>query len=107
MQPRMNYSKAAPGVRTAMHGLEVYLSTCGLEPGLQELVKLRASQLNGCAYCVDMHSLDARAGGETEQRLYALPVWEETPFFTERERAALNWAEHLTLLATHHVSDEV
>jgi AhpD family alkylhydroperoxidase len=74
---------------------------------LRELVKLRASQINGCAYCVDMHSLDARAGGEAEQRLYALPVWHETPFFTERERAALLWTEKLTLLSIDHVPDEV
>jgi AhpD family alkylhydroperoxidase len=90
-----------------MNGLEIYLSTCGIEPGLQDLVKLRASQLNGCAYCVDMHSLDARAVGESEQRLYALPVWEETPFFTERERAALLWTEKLTLISIDHVPDEV
>jgi AhpD family alkylhydroperoxidase len=107
MEARMNYAKAAPGVTKAMNVLEIYLSGCGIEPALQELVKLRASQLNGCAYCVDMHSLDARAGGETEQRLYALPVWEETPFFTERERAALLWAEKLTLISIDHVPDEV
>jgi len=91
----------------AMRGLGAYNSTCGIERELQELVKLRASQLNGCAYCVDMHSLDARAGGETEQRLYALPVWEETPFFTDRERAALLWTEKLTLISIDHVPDEV
>jgi AhpD family alkylhydroperoxidase len=90
-----------------MHALETYNAECGIEPALQELVKLRASQLNGCAYCVDMHSLDARAGGETEQRLYALPVWQETPFYTERERAALLWTEQLTLIAQDHVPDEV
>lgn len=73
----------------------------------KELVRLRASQINGCAYCVDMHSLDARAGGETEQRLYALPVWRETPFFSERERAALLWTEKLTLISVDHVPDEV
>jgi AhpD family alkylhydroperoxidase len=103
----MNYAKAAPGVMEAMRGLGTYNSTCGIERGLQELVKIRASQLNGCAYCVDMHSLDARAGGETEQRLYALPVWEETPFFTDRERAALLWTEKLTLISVDHVPDEV
>ena len=74
---------------------------------MRELVKLRASHINGCAYCVDMHSLDARAGGQSEQRLYALPVWHETPFFTERERAALLWTEKLTLLSVDHVPDEV
>ncbi len=89
MEARMNYAKAAPGAMRAMSGLETYLADCGLEPALKDLVKLRASQINGCAYCVDMHSLDARAGGETEQRLYALPVWQETPFFSERERARL------------------
>src|SRR5262245_44977438 len=104
---RMNYAKAAPGVMKAMDALDTYLTDCGLEPTLKELVKLRASQINGCAYCVDMHSLDARALGETEQRLYALPVWQETPFFNERERAALLWTEKLTLISHDHVPDEV
>lgn len=107
MTSRMNYRKAAPGAMRAMNGLEKYIADCGLEPSLKELVKLRASQINGCAYCVDMHSLDARAGGETEQRLYALPVWQETPFFSERERAALLWTEKLTLISIDHVPDEV
>ncbi|MDQ6748709.1 MAG: carboxymuconolactone decarboxylase family protein, partial [Candidatus Dormibacteraeota bacterium] len=107
MEARMNYAKAAPGVMRAMDGLDTYLSASGLEPQLQDLVKLRASQINGCAYCVDMHSLDARAGGEAEQRLYALPVWQETPFFSERERAALLWTEKLTLIAVDHVPDAV
>ncbi|MGO8948503.1 MAG: carboxymuconolactone decarboxylase family protein [Ktedonobacterales bacterium] len=107
MEARMNYAKAAPGVMKAMSALEDYIAGCGIEPGLQDLVKLRASQINGCAYCVDMHSLDARAGGETEQRLYALPVWQETPFFTERERAALLWTEKLTLVSVDHVPDDV
>ncbi|GCE28845.1 alkyl hydroperoxide reductase AhpD [Dictyobacter alpinus] len=107
MKARMNYSKAAPGAMRAMNGLETYLAKCGLEPALMDLIKLRASQINGCAYCVDMHSLDARAGGESEQRLYALPVWHETPFFTERERAALLWTEKLTLISIDHVPDEV
>jgi AhpD family alkylhydroperoxidase len=107
MQARMNYAKAAPGAMKAMSGLDTYLTKCGLEASLRELVKLRASQINGCAYCVDMHSLDARAQGEAEQRLYALPVWHETPFFTDRERAALLWTEKLTLLAVDHVPDEV
>jgi len=107
MEARMNYAKAAPGVMRAMDGLDSYLSACDLDPRLRELVKLRASQINGCAYCVDMHSLDARALGETEQRLYALPVWQETPFFSERERAALLWTEKLTLIAVDHVPDEV
>lgn len=107
MEPRMNYGKAAPGVMKAMGALETYIADCGIEPALQDLVKLRASQINGCAYCVDMHSLDARAGGETEQRLYALPVWHETPFFTERERAALLWTEKVTLISQDHVPDDV
>jgi AhpD family alkylhydroperoxidase len=107
MQARMDYAKAAPGAMKAMSGLDAYIAKCGLEASLRELVKLRASQINGCAYCVDMHSLDARAGGEAEQRLYALPVWHETPFFTERERAALLWTEQLTLLSIDHVPDEV
>ena len=107
MEARKNYAKAAPGAMRAMNGLETYLANCGLEPTLMDLVKLRASQINGCAYCVDMHSLDARAGGETEQRLYALPVWQETPFFSERERAALLWTEKLTLISLDHVPDAV
>ena len=107
MNARMNYAKAAPGAMSAMNGLETYLDNCGLEPTLKDLVKLRASQINGCAYCVDMHSLDLRALGESEQRIYALPVWQETPFFSERERAALLWTEKLTLISLDHVPDEV
>lgn len=107
MGARMNYSKAAHGAMRAMNGLETYIESCGLEPGLKDLVRLRASQLNGCAYCVDMHSLDARSGGEMEQRLYSLPVWQETPFFSDRERAALLWTEKLTLISIDHVPDEV
>jgi AhpD family alkylhydroperoxidase len=90
-----------------MRGLETYLRDCGLEPLLRELVKIRASQINGCAYCVDMHCLDARAAGETEQRLNAVAVWQEAPFFTERERAALLWTEKLTLISLDHVPDAV
>jgi AhpD family alkylhydroperoxidase len=89
MQPRLDYAKAAPGAREAMYAVERYVRECGLERRLLELVKLRASQINGCAYCVAMHTKDARAHGETEQRLYAVVVWREAPFFTERERAAL------------------
>jgi AhpD family alkylhydroperoxidase len=103
----LDYGKAAPGVTRAMGGLESYLRECGIEPELRELVKLRASQINGCAYCVDMHYLDARANGETEQRLSALAVWQEAPFFTDRERAALLWTEKVTLLALDHVPDAV
>jgi AhpD family alkylhydroperoxidase len=107
MAARMSYGKAAPGAMRAMNALEAYVEDCGIEPALQDLVKLRASQINGCAYCVDMHSLDARARGETEQRLYALPVWRDTPFFTERERAALLWTERVTLIARDQVPDEI
>ena len=107
MEARMNYARVAPGVYKAMSGLEAYVAECALEASLKELVKMRASQINGCAYCIDMHSLDARAQGETEQRLYALSAWQETPFFTERERAALLWTEKLTLISLDHVPDEV
>jgi AhpD family alkylhydroperoxidase len=91
----------------AMQGLERTVRESGLEPGLRELVKVRASQINGCAYCIDMHTMDARAEGETEQRLYALSAWQETPFFTDRERAALLWTEKVTLISADHVPDEV
>lgn len=90
-----------------MRGLETYVRHCGLESSLLELVKLRASQINGCIYCVDMHTKDARAQGEQEQRLYALVGWEETPFFTERERAALAWTEAVTKIGEGHVPDSV
>jgi AhpD family alkylhydroperoxidase len=90
-----------------MLGLEAYLAKCGLEARLLHLLKFRVSQINGCAYCLDMHSKDLRAGGETEQRLYLLDAWRESPFYTERERAALAWAEALTLLTEGHVPDEV
>jgi len=107
MEARMDYATAAPGVMRAMAQLDAYVSNCGLEPSLRELVKLRASQINGCAYCVDMHSHDARALGETEQRLYSLPTWRESPFYSDRERAALAWTEALTLVAVDHVPDAV
>jgi AhpD family alkylhydroperoxidase len=107
MGARLNYGKAAPGAMRAMNGLETYLADCGLEPKLMDLVRLLASLINGCAYCVDMHSLDLRAAGETEQRVYGVPVWHEMPFYTERERAALLWTEKLTLLSVDHVPDEV
>ena len=100
---RMNYQAAAPDVMTAMIGLETYLARQsrredGIDKPLMELVKIRVSQINQCAYCLDMHTKDARALGETEQRIYALSAWRETPFFTDRERAALAWAEANTLL---------
>lgn len=107
MQSRLEYTKIAPAGMTAMLGLENYIRHSGLEPALLELVKLRASQINGCAYCVDMHTKDARARGESEQRLYAVVVWRETPFFTERERAALAWTEAVTQVSYEHVPDEV
>lgn len=107
MEARMNYIKAAPGAYKAMDGLENYLAECSIEPSLRELIRMRASQINGCAYCLDMHSQDARAQGETEQRLYALSAWRETPFFSERERAALLWAEKVTLISLDHMPDEV
>ncbi len=107
MSTRIDYSKASPGAFRAMFGLERYIRGCELEASLLELVKMRASQINGCAFCLDMHSKDARAAGETEQRLYLLDAWREAPFYTERERAALAWTEALTLVADGHVPDEV
>jgi len=107
MKPRFDYAKAAPGAYQAMLGLEKYLHDCGLEAALVHLVKLRASQLNGCAYCLDMHWKDARAGGEPEDRLYALGAWEESPLYSERERAALGLCEAMTLIAGSHVPDAV
>ena len=106
MQPRLDYRKFAPEALQAMLDLEKYISECGLEHGLIHLLKMRASQINGCAYCLDMHSIDARALGETEQRLYALDAWRETPFFTDRERAALAWTEAVTRIAETHAPDE-
>ncbi len=106
MQARLDYTKAAPEGFKAMLGLEQYARQSGLEPSLLKLVKMRASQINGCAFCLDMHSKDARIGGETEQRLYALNAWRETPFFSERERAALAWTETVTRVSETHVPDE-
>ena len=102
---RADYNDVAPGGVKALNTLEKYLRTSALEPGLIELVKLRASLMNGCAYCVDIHTKDARAKGETEQRLYAVPVWRETPFFSPRERAALAWTEAVTEIGRAGVSD--
>jgi len=107
MKPRIEYAQAAPEAIAAFSGVEKYVRKCGLEHSLLELVKLRASQMNGCAYCVDMHTKDSRAGGETEQRLYATAVWQETPFFTDRERAALAWTEAVTLISQNHVPEVV
>src|SRR5579862_9845929 len=108
MHPRINFNKAAPKAIEALRGLEHYINqSSGLEPSLRELVKTRASQINGCAYCIDMHTKDARATGEAEQRLYALNAWRETPFYSDRERAALEWTEALTDVARTHVPDDV
>ena len=107
---RLDYEAHAPAAYKALahleHAVMKQLEGVGFDPRLRELVRLRASQLNGCAYCVDMHSKDARAAGETEQRLYALTVWRDTPFFTERERAALAFTEAVTLMNVDHVPDE-
>ncbi len=107
MQARLDYKRVAPDAVRLMRDLDGYVHQSGLEPSLLELVKVRASQINGCAYCIDMHTKDARVGGETEQRLYALPAWQETSFFTDRERAALLWTEVLTHLPSEDVADEV
>ncbi len=98
MKARWNYAKSSPGVYDAMDALDRYLAGCGLETPLLRLVQFRASQLNGCAYCLDMHSQDLRAGGETEQRLYSLAAWRECPYYSDRERAALAWTEAVTRL---------
>lgn len=107
MTQRIDYTKVGPDAYRAVAGMEAYVHKSGLEPSLIELVKLRASYINGCAYCVDMHTKDARAAGETEQRLYAVPVWRETPFFTPRERAALAFTEAVTLISHGGVPDDV
>ena len=106
-KPRIDAHKAAPEAYEAMLALERYLHRCGLEHSLIELVKLRASQINGCAYCIDMHTKDARAAGETEQRLYLLDAWRESPFYSPRERAALAWTEAVTQVSETHVPDDV
>ena len=107
MPERLNYVKAFPEGLHAMRQLERTIRAAGFEPSLLELVKTRASQINGCAFCIDMHTKDARAAGETEQRLYALSAWRETPFFTPRERAALAWTEALTNIQQGHAPDAV
>lgn len=104
---RINFKKVVPEAYRAMLALESYVHHSGLEPSLLELVKMRASQINGCAFCLDMHSKDARAAGETEQRLYLLNAWREAPFYTDRERAALAWTEAITLISETHVPDDV
>ena len=107
MKSRIEYAQVVPDAIEALRALEKYVRTCGIEPKALELIKIRASQINGCAYCLDMHTKDARARGETEQRIYALNAWRETPFFTEKERAALAWAEAVTQVSASQVSDEV
>jgi len=106
MSQRLNFYKAAPGGTKLMLDMEKYLAECGLEESLIHLVKMRASQINGCAFCLNMHSQDARKNGETEQRLYVLDAWRETELFTDRERAALAWTEALTLVSQTHAPDE-
>lgn len=101
MAPRLDYQIEAPRGLAALRQLEAYLAECGLDEPLLQLIKTRASQINGCARCLDMHTKDARAAGETEQRLYTLPAWREAPFFSERERAALAWTEAVTRIADH------
>ncbi len=108
MRPELNYGKHAPGIYDAMDALDRYLATdSAIEEPLLHLVRLRASQLNGCAYCIDMHWKDLRAIGEGEQKLYGLDAWEESPYYTERERAAIAWTEAVTLLTDGHVSEQV
>ena len=107
MKERLNYAQVSPDALKAMRELEKYVAVSGLERPLYELVKTRASQINGCAYCLDMHTKDARKAGEAEQRLYALSAWRETPFFTERERVALEWTEALTLISENDVPDSL
>ncbi len=107
MKQRLNYGKTAPEAIKSLLDLETYLHHSSLDKIIFELVKTRASQINGCAYCIDMHTKDARKAGETEQRLYALSAWRETSFYTDKERAALEWTEELTLIAQHHVADEL
>ncbi len=107
MEPRINYQKVAQGALDAMLELSSYVRKCGLEESLLNLVNLRASQINGCAFCIDMHWKDLRAAGEDEQRLYGLDAWQESPYYSDRERAALAWTEAVTNIREGHVPDEV
>jgi AhpD family alkylhydroperoxidase len=107
MKSRIDFARISPQFLKPLFALGAQIEASGLEHSLLELVKMRASQINGCAYCLDMHSKDARAEGETEQRLYLLDAWRETPLYSERERAALAWTEAVTLVAEDHVPDEV
>jgi AhpD family alkylhydroperoxidase len=107
MEARYEFVKVSPEAYAAMAQLEKYLAGCGLEKGVSSLMKVRASQINGCGYCIDMHWKEARAAGESEQRLYGLSAWEESPYYTDRERAALAWCEAVTLVHEGHVPDGV
>ncbi|MHC4051704.1 carboxymuconolactone decarboxylase family protein [Bradyrhizobium sp. 25ACV] len=107
MRPRMNFYQAAPDTMKALMALETQIQSTGLEKSLIELVKIRASQINGCAFCINMHTEDARKRGETEQRIYLLDAWRESPLYTDRERAALAWTESVTLISQTHAPDDV
>jgi len=107
MQQRIDYMKSGRGVYEAMLGIERYLNQSGLDPKLRHLIEVRVSQINGCAYCIDKHWKDARALGETEQRLYGLDAWKESPYYTDRERAVLGWAEAVTNIRDGHARNEV
>ena len=107
MKPHMNFYQAAPDTMKALGALEAQVQASGLEKSLIELVKTRASQINGCAYCISVHTADARKQGETEERLYLLNAWRESPLYTERERAALAWTEAVTLIAETHAPDDL
>jgi AhpD family alkylhydroperoxidase len=107
MTRRLTYAKSAPGIYEAMDALDSYLQECSIEKALLYLIQFRASQLNGCGYCLDMHSKDLRAIGETEQRLYSLEAWRECPYYSDRERAALAWTEAVTLVTQGHIPDSV
>jgi AhpD family alkylhydroperoxidase len=107
MKPRLNFFQAAPDTVKALSALEAQVQGSGLEQSLIELVRTRASQINGCAYCINMHTQDARKHGETEHRLYLLNAWREAPLYTDRERAALAWTEAVTLISETHAPDEV
>lgn len=107
MKPRLNAYQAAPNAMKAMATLEAHVANSGLDPTLMELVKIRASQINGCAFCLNMHTHDARAKGETEERIYLLNAWRESPLYSAHERAALAWTEAVTLVSETHVPDAV
>ncbi len=107
MKPRLNAYQAAPHTIQAMADLEAKIAACGLEKSLMELVKIRASQINGCAFCLSMHTRDARAAGEAEERIYLLNAWRESPLYSERERAALAWTDAVTRVSESHVPDTV